>query len=236
MTGQKIKIPAADGGEFDAYLALPPENSVAGPAPLIVMLHEIFGVTDWVTETADIFAAHGYMVVAPDMFWRLEPNFNADHRDAAQREQGLRYRGMIDHDKAVDDIAAVISALKSRPECNGKIGVTGFCMGGTLTYLAAARLPIDAAVIYYGTEVHKFLDEGGNISCPTVLHMGDADEHVPLELARTIIEALEGNPNIAFHMYEAGHAFSNTHRPGHFDQTANDAAHARTFAMFDGLK
>ena len=232
MTGQKITISAADGGEFNAYLALP----AAGPAPLIVMLHEIFGVTGWVTETADLFATRGYTVAAPDMFWRLEPNFTADHRDSSSRDKGLRYRGMIDRDKAVEDIAALIAHLKTLPGYNGKTGVTGFCMGGTLTYLAAARLPIDAAVVYYGTEVQRFLDEGSNISCPTVLHMGDTDEHVPLDLARTIIEALNPNPNITFHMYEAGHAFSNTHRPDHFDQTASDSAHTRTFAMFDGLK
>jgi carboxymethylenebutenolidase len=232
MTGQRIKIPASDGGEFDAYLAEP----ASGPAPLIVMLHEIYGVTDWVTETADMFASQGYLVAAPDMFWRLEPNFNADHRDSAQRDQGLRYRGMIDHDRAVDDIAAVIATLKDRPDCNGKVGVTGFCMGGTLTYLAAARLPIDAAVAYYGTEVHKFPDEAGNIACPTMLHAGDRDDHVPMELFETIRAALSTNPNISFHLYEAGHAFSNDHRPGFYDPTASDTAHARTFEMFGALK
>lgn len=232
MTGQQIKIPAADGGKFSAHLALPS----SGSAPLIVMLHEIYGVTDWVRETADMFAAHGYLVVAPDMFWRLEPDFEADHRDSAQRNQGLRYRGMIDRDKAVDDIAATIAALKSRPECNGKVGVTGFCMGGTLTYLAAARLPIDAGVAYYGTQIHEHLDEGGNITCPTLLHFGDQDDHVPIELADKIRGALAGNPNLSFERYDAGHAFSNDHRPGFYDQAASDAAHARTFEVFDGLK
>ena len=232
MTAQRIDVTAADGGEFQAYVAEP----AAGPAPLIVMLHEIYGVTDWVTETADMFAAQGYLVAAPDLFWRLEPNFNADHQDSAQCDQGLRYRGMIDHNRAVDDIAAVIATLKDRPDCNGKVGVTGFCMGGTLTYLAAARLPIDAAVIYYGTEVHKFLKEAGNIACPTMVHAGDRDDHVPMELFETIRAALGPNPNISFHLYEAGHAFSNDHRPEIYDRTASNAAHARTFGMFAALK
>jgi carboxymethylenebutenolidase len=232
MTGQKIKIPAADGGEFSAHLALPE----SGPAPLIVMLHEIYGVTDWVRETADMFAEHGYLVVAPDMFWRLEPDFEADHRDLSQRDQGLKYRGMINRDKAVDDIAATVAALKSHPDCNGKIGVTGFCMGGTLTYLAAARLQIDAAVAYYGTQIHEHLDEGSNITCPTLLHFGDLDDHVPVELADQIRGALAGNPAIGFERYDAGHAFSNDHRPGFYDQTASDAAHARTFEVFGALK
>ncbi len=135
MAGQQIKIAASDGGEFDAYLALPPRS----PAPGIIMLHEIFGVTDWIRETADYFAAQGFCVAAPDMFWRLEPNFAGDHRDADQTATGRRYKEMIDHGKAVDDIAAVASKLKSMAECNGKIGVTGFCTGGTLTYLNYAR-------------------------------------------------------------------------------------------------
>lgn len=236
MTGQQIKISAADGGAFDAYLAPPDTGSTGGPGPLIVMLHEIYGVTDWVRETADMFAERGYLVAAPDMFWRLEPNFEADHRDSAQRDQGLRYRGMIDRDKAVDDIAATIATFRSRPDCNGKVGVTGFCMGGTLTYLAAARLEIDAAVAYYGTQIHEHLDEGGNIACPTLLHFGDLDDHVPVELADQIRAALAGNPNLSFERYDAGHAFSNDHRPGFYDQSASDAAHARTFRVFGELK
>lgn len=232
MAGTKIKIPASDGGAFTAYQALP-ENA---PAPGVIMLHEIFGLTDWVTETADIFAAHGYCVIAPDMFWRLEPDFVGDHNDTDQREKGLRYRGMIDHDKAVDDIASAISVLKSLPQCNGKIAVTGFCTGGTLTYLAAARLQIDAASVYYGTQVHEFLDEGAAITCPTLMHMGDRDDHVPADLAATIVDALDSNPAITFHSYAAGHAFANTHRPEYLVQDACDAAHARTFELFDGLR
>lgn len=232
MTGSQIKIDATDGGAFDVYLAAP-DN---GPAPLIIMLHEIYGVTDWVRETADMFAARGYLVAAPDMFWRLEPNFEADHRDSAQRDQGLKYRGLIDRDRAVDDIAAVIAALKSRPDCNGRVGVTGFCMGGTLTYLAAARLEIDAGVAYYGTQIHEHLDEGGKINCPTLLHFGDRDDHVPVELADEIRAALVDNPDISFARYDAGHAFSNDHRPGFYDQAASDAAHARTFELFGKLQ
>jgi carboxymethylenebutenolidase len=232
MSGRQLKISASDGGEFDAYLALPTEPS----APGIVMLHEIFGVTDWVRESADLFAEHGYCVAAPDMFWRMTPNFDGDHRDPEQTEQGRRYKQLIDHDTAMDDIAAVVSRLKSMPECNGKIGVTGFCTGGTLTYLAAARLPIDAAVAYYGTQIHEFLDEGGTIACPTMFHMGDTDDRVPQGLPDMTRKALIGVPDIAIHTYDAGHAFANTHRPDYYSEVASQTAYARTFELFDGLK
>ena len=119
----------------------------------IVMLHEILGITLWIEEVADQFASRGYCVVSPDMFWRLEPGFVADYRIPEEREKGMRFRGEIKHDKAVEDISAAIDNLKARPECNGKIAVVGYCMGGTLTYLSAARLNPDAAVVYYGTEV-----------------------------------------------------------------------------------
>ena len=227
-----MRISASDGGDFGAYLALP----AAPPAPGIVLLHEIFGVTDWITETADLFADQGYCVAAPEMFWRLEPNFVADFRVPAEREKGFRYRGLIDYDKAMEDIAAVIARLKTMPECNGKIGVIGFCTGGTLTYLAAARLGIDAAAAYYGTQIHEFLDEGQNISCPTLLHAGTSDEHVPLDVLQQIETALAGNPHITIHRYESGHAFAHTEREDHFSAEASREAHARTFALFSGLR
>ena len=232
MTGMTVPIDATDGsGTFSAYVAGPAE----GPAPAIVLLHEIYGVTDWVTETADLFAARGYAVAAPEMFWRLEPGFTADHRDSNSRDKGLRYRGLIDRDKAVEDVAATIAWLTSLPKHNGKIGVTGFCMGGTLTYLAATRLKIDAAVAYYGTQIHEHLDEATNISCPTMLHMGDKDDHVPEELAVTIRDALAALPDVTIHRYDAGHAFCNTHRDDHYQKEPSDLSHARTFEMFDRL-
>jgi carboxymethylenebutenolidase len=224
--------PEADGDDFGAYLARPS----SGSGPGIVLLHEIFGVTGWIKDTADLFAAQGYCVAAPEMFWRLERNFSGDFWVPEQRQKGFEFRGQVDHDKAISDIAATITYLKTLPECNGKIGVTGFCTGGTMTYLSAARLEIDAAVAYYGTQIHEFLEEGQNISCPTILHAGTSDEHVSLEVLGDIKEALAPNSNITIHEYDAGHAFANTERDTHFVAQATATAHARTFELFNGLK
>lgn len=233
MSGERIDITADDGGTFGAYLALPPDNR---PAPGIVLLHEIFGVTDWIRETVDLFADRGFCVIAPEMFWRLEPDFVADHNDPAQRERGIQHKAALDHGKAIADIAAVIARLKSLPECNGRIGATGFCTGGTLAYLTAARLNIDAAVAYYGTQIHEFLDEGKNISCPTIFHMGDRDGHVPPDIADQVRMATADVPDIEIHLYGAGHAFAHSGRPDHYVAEASDLAHARTFAFFDRLR
>ena len=227
-----VNIAARDGtGQFGAYVSPLP----AKPGPGVVMLHEILGLTTWIEEIADQFAGRGYCVISPDMFWRLEPGFVADYRIPEQREKGLRLRGEIDHNKAVEDIAAAIDNLKAQSKCNGKIAVVGYCMGGTLTYLSAARLKLDAAVVYYGTELHDFLDEGLNISCPTIFHAGDHDHHVPPELLNIIRDALEGLPNITFHVYNADHAFANTHRPELFLSDPTKQAHERSFDLLDSL-
>ena len=232
MPGDRIKIDADDGGSFGAYVSLPGKT----PEPGVVILHEIFGVTDWITETADLFAAHGYCVIAPDMFWRMEPNFVGDHLSAEDTARGRRYKAEIDMDKAMDDLAATIARLKSMPGCNGRVAVTGFCTGGTMTDLAAARLRIDAASVYYGTQVHEYLGDGKDIACPTIFHMGDSDDRVPADTYDLVKAAVEGVPDVALHLYEAGHAFANTHRPELYSEAASLEAHARTFELFDRLR
>ncbi len=233
MPGQTITIAASDGGAFSAWQSLPSGDD---PVPGIVMLHEIFGVTGWIRDTADLFAQQGFCVIAPDMFWRLEPNFVADFSIPEQRKAGMRHKANIDHGKAVDDIAAAMAHLKSLPQCNGRVGVTGFCTGGTLAYLAAARLNPDAAAPYYGTQIHEFLDEGKNIACPTIFHMGTKDDHVPADIAELVGGAVSGLPDIAIHLYDTGHAFAHSERDDHYSAESARAAHARTFELFNRLR
>jgi len=234
MAGRDIRLSASDGsGDFAVYM---PD---AGDAkmPGLVLLHEILGITGWIRETADMFAGQGYLVAVPEMFWRLEPGFVADFRIPEQREKGLEYRGLLDHDKCIEDIAAVIDYLKTDPRWNGKIAVTGFCTGGTMAYLSAARLKPDAVSVYYGTQIQDFLSENGTVECPTILHMGDRDEHVPEAIANEIKFALNGHPAIDIFEYPgAGHAFCNTERETHYQAEASDLAHRRTFELFGRLK
>ena len=231
-SGTTIQIQADDGGTFAAYLAPPP----AAPGPALVLVQEIFGITDWIRETADMFAAEGYVVAAPDMFWRLEPNFVADHDVPEQRRQGLAYRGEIDHGKGVSDIDALLRHLCGLPACNGRKAVFGFCLGGTFAYLSSTRLEIDKAVSYYGTQIHEFLDEGKNIGCPLMMHMGEHDDAFPVEDRNRIHAALIGIPHVSIYMYDAGHAFCNTHRPSHYVAEEARKAHERTLTFFGSLK
>lgn len=232
--GETIKVSAKDGGAFDAYLAKPPSSS--GAVPGVIIIQEAFGVTQWIKAISDRFAAEGYLVAAPDFYWRFAPNFAASFDDEEAVAAARRYLKVIDHANAVDDIEAAADALKSMPECNGKIAVAGFCLGGTLAYLAAVRLDIDAAAAYYGTQIHDYLDEGSKLTCPTVFHMADHDSFIKDEDVKAIFQALIGIPNLAVWTYDTGHAFANWDRPGAYDKDLAEKAHARTFAVFDKLK
>ena len=172
----------------------------------------------------------------PEMFSRLERNFVAGLSDPKQTQKGLRFRGLVDHRLAMNDIETVFAELNSKAACNGKIGVVGTCFGGTLAYLAAVRLSVDAAVAYYGTQIHVFLDEASATTCPTLLHMGTADDHVPEPLREKIRIAAAANPAVTIHLYDAEHAFANSARTAYYCARASRTAHAGTFEIFDALR
>ena len=129
----------------------------------------------------------------------------------------------------------MIEHLKALPECNGKNAVFGLFMEGRLAYLSAARLKPDAAIVYYGTEVHWLLDEGLNINCPTIFHAGVHDQHVLLDLLNTVRGVLEDLPTVGFHLYDADYAFANTHRPELFQAAPTERAHKLSFKLLDTL-
>lgn len=232
MSGQTIDMTAKEGGKFSAYLAKPE----SGTGPGIIMIQEIFGITNWVKSTADRFADNGYTVIVPDMFWRFDANFVAEPGNEEGFQKAFSYLQKVDHTTAVDDMEVCAGFLRGMPESNGKVGVTGFCLGGTFAYLAAARLDVDAAIAYYGTQIHEYLDEGKNVTCPTILHMGEHDEAFSVEDRNKIHGALIGMPNVDIYMYDAGHAFANSGRPDAYSEEAAEAAHKRSFALFDQLK
>ena len=159
MAGETITIDAADGGRFQAYLSLP----ACGSGPGIVLLQEIFGVNASIRAVADIYAEEGYVVVAPDLFWRIEPGVDLGYGEA-EIEQAFALGGRFDVDLGVADITATVAALRALPACQGKIGTLGFCLGGKLAYLAAARSGIDCAVGYYGVGIERYLGEVDDIA------------------------------------------------------------------------
>jgi len=229
MAGQYIDMKAADGsGTFRGYLALPPSGTGSG----LVIAQEIFGVNKTMREVADSFAAKGYVVLVPDIFWRQEPNVELGYTEADWQRAFGYYQG-FDEAKGVEDIQTAITTLRSRPEVkNAKVGTMGFCLGGKLAYLAACRTDADVSVGYYGVGIDAALAEAENIKKPLVLHIAELDKFCPPEARDKIVKTLTGRPNITLHVYPGqDHAFA---RVGgeHYDQSSAELANERTVGAF----
>src|SRR5205085_12497952 len=139
-----------------AYVARPARG---GPTPAVVVIQEIFGVNRFVREVADQLAADGYLAIAPDLFWRIEPGVDITDQSEAEWQKAFSLMNAFDLDKGVEDIAATIASVRKDPACSGKVGAVGYCLGGRLAYLTAARTDADASVAYYPVAVDCLLGE-----------------------------------------------------------------------------
>ncbi len=225
MSVESVTISTPDG-DFAAYVAHPE----AEPAAAVVVIQEIFGVNAFVREVCERLAAQGYLAIAPDLFWRIEPGIDlTDHTDADWKRAFELYNA-FDLDAGIKDIAAAIDWV--RPKSSGKVGAIGFCLGGLLAYLTATRTDADASVAYYGVGIEKFTAEADKLANPLLLHIAEEDQFVPKEAQAQIATALKNHPHVELFSYPGrDHAFSRT-GGDHFN--AEDAAKAaeRTFAFF----
>ena len=227
MTGQMITIKGKDG-DFSGYLASPGP----GRGPGLVVIQEIFGVNTVMREIADGMASRGYFALVPDLFWRLEPNIQLTDKTDADWKKALDLMGRFDVDKGITDIQSSIDTLRALPGCTGKVGALGYCLGGQLAYLTAARTNIDAAVGYYGVNIQNRLDEAKNIKHPLMLHIAEADEYTPAAAQKKITETLGPNPKVTIYGYpQMDHAFA---RVGgkHYDKANADLANVRSQTFF----
>ncbi|HET6861905.1 MAG TPA: dienelactone hydrolase family protein [Pyrinomonadaceae bacterium] len=200
-------IKSLDGGEFEGYLSVP----ASGLGPGIVVLQEIFGVNAYMRSVVDWYAAHGFIAVCPDLFWRQQPGVELTP-DESGRPQAMKLYQGLDRSKAVEDSAAALEFLRQHPSCNGRVAAVGFCLGGNLAYLLSTRFNPDAAVGYYGVGIENFLDEAPNLKAPLMLHIGEKDQSCPPEAQAAIHRVLDPNPLLTIHDYPGrGHAFG---RPG----------------------
>jgi len=225
--GQTITIPGKDGS-FTGYLAAP----ASGTGPGIVVIQEIFGINDVMRQMADRLAAEGFFALAPDLFWRLQPNIQLTDRTEAEWKEALDLMGRFDIGKGVEDIQASITALRGLTGVNGKVGAVGYCLGGLLAYLTATRTDADASVGYYGVQLPKYLDEAGDIAKPLMLHIADEDGFSSKQAQAETLKALAGNANVTVHVYPGvDHAFA---RPGgkNWNAQAAQTANARTDLFF----
>ena len=222
-----IKIDTPDG-TFTAYVAVPATT----PAPVVVVIQEIFGVTAGIRQIADELAQQGFLAVCPDLFWRLEPGVQLSEHSEDDWKKALGLYTRFNLDTGVKDIAATIATARQLPEATEKAGVMGFCLGGLMSFLTAARVEVDAAVEYYGGRTEEFVSEGTNIKHPLLMHLAGEDEFMNKEAQAKISQVLAPNGNVEIHTYAGrNHAFA---RPkGHHFHAADAAtANARTAAFF----
>ena len=223
MTAKQISISGGDGS-FAGYLAVPTSGRGAG----IVVIQEIFGVNQVMRDIADDLASHGYFALVPDLFWRLEPGVQLTDKSDAEWKRAFDLMGRFDPDKGALDIQAAIDTLRARDGCTGKVGAVGYCLGGLLAYLTAARTNVDASVGYYGVNIQDKLGEAANIKKPLMLHIAAKDQFVPPEAQKKMQDGLGANPLVTLHVYpEMDHAFARV-GGAHYDKACADLANGRT--------
>jgi carboxymethylenebutenolidase len=216
---------AAEGSRcFDGHFARP----AAGAGPGLLIFSEMWGVAAKKREMAEDYARRGWCAVAANMFWRSEFTGVVPFDQADKAWQRLQ---AFDFDKSADDCRTAAQWLRASPHCNGKIAAIGFCMGGRIAFLAAARTGVNAAIGLYALGIAKHLDEVRNIAVPLQLHYGLNDEHIPKSEIDVVAAAAAGNRNIEIQLYPgAGHGFFNrTFSPDDVKAVETATAHIDRF-------
>ena len=230
MQTTTIELANRSGRACRAYLASPD----SGRKPAILILSEMFGLNGPMKDFAQHYAARGHCTMVPDLFWRTETPGGLGYDEAGFALAWARIKD-FDIDSCAADMRTAAEALRRQPACNGKVVALGFCMGGRLAFVAAARSGVDAAIGLYGLDVSKHLHEVPAIAVPTHLHYGDKDQHVPLAEIEAVARGVAANPNIAIWRYpEAGHSFFNKVRPT-YDPAAAALAATRIDAVLAAL-
>lgn len=211
-----MRLTAADGHEFDAYLADPSAKAKSA----LVVIQEIFGVNSHIRSVADGYANNGFWAIAPALFDRVirhvELGYGPD-----DRKRGMNLATQVGLNTALKDVEAALTCAAHKFGAE-KVGVVGYCWGGTLAWLAATRLTPGATVGYYGGQIAKYAAEKPR--CPVMLHFGKKDQHIPLSEIETI---RQHHPTLPIHLYDAGHGFNCDQRES-YDAPSAALAQERT--------
>jgi carboxymethylenebutenolidase len=224
--GKYVKLTSWDRKTFRGYLAMPPGRK----GPGILLCQEIFGVNDHIREIADQYAEEGYVVLAPDLFHRLEPNVELGYGEE-DFKKAFDFYQRFDENKGARDIKSAVAALRKVKGCTGKVAALGYCLGGKLAYLAAARAGVDAAIGYYGVYIERNLKESSNIKGPLLLHFAGNDRFVPPAAVAKIQKGLARRPGFESYVYPGtDHAFNCKERSS-YDKSASGMAYSRSIAF-----
>jgi carboxymethylenebutenolidase len=222
--GDYLTITTEDGA-FQAYRARPATLR----APSVVVLHEVFGVNADLRQTCDELARRGFLAVCPDLFWRQSPGTDLGVTSEADWQAGLALYTAYNRDKGVGDIVATMAAAGQLEGASGKVAVMGYCLGGLMTFLTAARAHVDAAVAFHGADTEKYLGETPAIAAPMLIHLAGEDEFMPPAARAAIEAACAKKPNIAVFTYPGCHHAFSRHGGAHYDAAAATLANQRTW-------
>ena len=193
-----ISITPLDGqGSFACHVAEPAGN----PRAAIIVIQEIFGVNAGIRRKCDRLAEQGYLALAPDLFWRLEPGVELDPDIEPEFQRALGLMGKFNQDAGIRDIEATIRVARARLGAGGKVGVVGYCLGGRLAFMTAARTDADASVGYYGVGIDNLLGEKHAIANPVLLHVPQEDHFVDKATQQRMHEGLDDSPKVTIYDY-----------------------------------
>lgn len=217
LRGSMTKMQMSDGAEIAVYHVEPVGPRHGG----LVLIQEIFGVTEHIREQCDLYAVQGYEVLGPSLYDREAPRFEVSY-SAEDVQKAIRIaRGEHPFDRSVEDAQACIDAL------NGPVFITGYCYGGSVTWAAACRCTgLSAASGYYGGKIGEMVEE--NPRCPTILHFGRHDHGIPMDVVERVKQL---HPDVMIYVYDAGHGF-NSDRRADYNETAAKLARERTLELF----
>src|ERR1700683_2863992 len=223
----RITIEGRDG-TFNAYIARPKTS----PASAIVVLQELFGVNADIRKTCDELAEQGFVAVAPDLFWRQEPGVDLTVTSEADWQHGLRLYAAYNRDAGAKDVKDTVNAVRTLPECNGKVALLGYCLGALMVFLTAVRCHgVDAAVAYHGGDTETYLGEVDGLNAPLLMHLAEEDEFISKAPQAAIKAALAEKPGATVYSYPGQyHAFSR-HNGAHYNAKAAALAHERARAF-----
>ncbi|MET7460305.1 dienelactone hydrolase family protein [Nonomuraea sp. NPDC005501] len=206
---KRIDQVTAHDGSFDVHVWLPE----GGTGPGILLVQEIYGVGPYIAKVAEELAGRGYVVAAPDLFWRLRPGWVGEHTPEGTAAS-IELASGFDLPQGVADCALTLVHLRGLPEVTGGLGALGFCLGGSVGFMLATQTELDAVLSFYGSAVPEATGLMERISSPLLLVFGGSDPYIPREQVAKVEEAAQGRPNVRVYVdEEAGHAFHNSESP-----------------------